>query len=116
MPTPRPGEVWLVRFPFTDLTTTKQRPAFVIATHGEDIIVAGIFSRVPAKLRATWVLIDDEQIGFELTGLKKSSIPKAEKIDVIHELVFQRKLGYIQAALLVGGEHVLKNAMMIVHY
>src|SRR5438552_2455235 len=68
MPTPRPGEVWLVRFPFTDLTTTKQRPAFVIATHGEDIIVAGIFSRVPAKLRATWVLIDDEQIGFEQTG------------------------------------------------
>ncbi len=84
MPTPRPGEVWLVRFPFTDLTTTKQRPAFVIATHGEDIIVAGIFSRVPAKLRATWVLIDDEQIGFEQTGLKKSSILKAEKIAVIH--------------------------------
>jgi len=59
MPTPKPGEVWLVRFPFTDLTTTKQRPAFVVATHGEDIIVAGIFSRVPAKLRATWILIDE---------------------------------------------------------
>ena len=114
MPTPKPGEVWLVRFPFTDLTTTKQRPAFVIATHGEDIIVAGIFSRVPAKLRATWVLIDDEQIGFELTGLKKSSMLKAEKIAVIHDSVFQRKLGKLPADLTVSVQAALKRALLLV--
>lgn len=114
MPTPRPGEVWLVRFPFTDLTTTKQRPAFVIATHGEDIIVAGIFSRVPAKVRATWILIDDQQIGFEQTGLKKSSILKAEKIAVIHESVFQRKLGKLPADFAVSVQTALKKALLLV--
>ncbi|MGA7874882.1 MAG: hypothetical protein WCA08_04405 [Desulfoferrobacter sp.] len=42
---PERGEIWLVRFPFTDLTTTKLRPALVLAVHGEDVIVMGIFSR-----------------------------------------------------------------------
>jgi mRNA interferase MazF len=65
----------------------------VVATHGEDIIVAGIFSRVPAKLRATWILIDDQESGFGQTGLKKTSILKAEKLAVIHESVFIRTLG-----------------------
>ncbi|GAG24394.1 unnamed protein product, partial [marine sediment metagenome] len=27
---PERGEVWLVRFPFTDLTSTKLRPALVL--------------------------------------------------------------------------------------
>lgn len=60
MPKPKRGEIWLVRFPFTDLTTTKLRPALVLAVHGEDIIALGIFSRVPEVLRKTWVLIDDQ--------------------------------------------------------
>ena len=114
MPIPRPGEVWLVRFPFTDLTTTKQRPAFVVATHGEDIIVAGIFSRVPAKLRATWILIDDQESGFGQTGLKKSSILKAEKLAVIHESVFQRKLGKLPADFMDNVQTALKKALLLV--
>ena len=114
MPTPRPGEIWLVRFPFTDLTTTKQRPSFVVATHGEDIIVAGIFSRVPAKLRATWILIDDQESGFGQTGLKKSSILKAEKLAVIHESVFQRKLGKLPADFMDNVQTALKKALLLV--
>jgi mRNA interferase MazF len=64
MAKPKRGDVWLVRFPFTDLTTTKVRPALVVATHGDDIIVIGIFSRVPSTLRATWILIDDQHTEF----------------------------------------------------
>ena len=37
---PKRGEIWLVRFPFTDLVSTKLRPALVWATHGTDIIVS----------------------------------------------------------------------------
>ena len=29
------GEIWLLRFPFTDLSTTKLRPAVVWAVFGE---------------------------------------------------------------------------------
>ena len=113
MPTPRPGEVWLVRFPFTDLTTTKLRPALVIATHGEDIIVMGIFSRVPPSLRATWVLVDGQSATFGQTGLKKSSILKAEKIAVIHESIFRRRLGNLPPDLMSSAHAALKKALLI---
>ena len=44
---PKRGEIWLLRFPFTDLSSSKVRPALIIATYEEDSIVLGIFSRVP---------------------------------------------------------------------
>lgn len=113
MPMPKSGEVWLVRFPFSDLTTTKLRPAFVVAAHGEDVIVIGIFSRVPSKLRTTWVLIDNEQADFGQTGLKKSSILKAEKIAVIHESVFERQLGSLSSDLIANVQAALKRALLI---
>lgn len=112
MPSPKPGDIWLVRFPFTDLTTTKLRPAFVVATHGEDI-VTGIFSRVPSNVRATWVLIDERQAGFKESGLKRSSVLKAEKIAVLHESVFQRKLGNLSSDLTAHALEALKKALLI---
>ena len=96
MPRPRRGEIWLLRFPFTDLASTKLRPALVWAGHGEDRIVIGIFSRIPARLRKTSVLIEDAHRGFRRTGLKKTSLLRAEKIAVVHHTVFQRKLGACQ--------------------
>ena len=113
MPSPKRGEIWLVRFPFTDLTTTKRRPALVVASHGEDIIVVGIFSRIPPLLRPTWVLIDEQDSGFSQSGLKKSSIIKAEKLAVIHESVFDRRLGTLPSQLAVRTAAALKEALLI---
>jgi len=114
MTKPKRGEVWLVKFPFTDLTSTKLRPAFVIAVHGEDAIVAGIFSRVPATpLRRTWVLIEDRHPAFPETGLKKTSLIKAEKIAVVHESVFQKKLGRLSASIVEELEAALKRALLL---
>jgi len=114
MPRPKRGEVWLVRFPFTDLTSTKLRPALVLAVHGEGVIVIGIFSRVPAgTLRRTWVLVEDHHPAFQRIGLKKTSLLKAEKIAVVHESVFQRKLGTFPPDLLAQAEESLKRALCI---
>ena len=75
------GEVWLLRFPFTDLSSTKLRPAVVLAVFGDDAIVAGVFSNVPAKPRRnTWVLIEEGQQNFGQTGLARTSVAKAEKL------------------------------------
>jgi mRNA interferase MazF len=113
MPKPKSGEVWLVRFPFTDLTTTKLRPALVLAAHGEDVIVIGLFSRIPDKLRPTWVLIEDRHPQFGGTGLRKGSVLKAEKIAVVHESVFQRHLGILPADLIAKSYDALKKALLI---
>jgi mRNA interferase MazF len=114
MPKPKRGEVWLVRFPFTDLTSAKLRPALVLAVHGEDVIVVGIFSRVPAgTLRKTWVRIEDSHPVFARVGLKKTSLLKAEKIAVVHESVFQRKVGSLPPDLMAQVQEALKRALLI---
>jgi mRNA interferase MazF len=112
MPKPKRGELWLVRFPFTDLTSTKLRPALVLAVHREDVVVMGIFSRVPGgTLRETWVQIEDRHPEFLQTGLKKTSLLKAEKIAVVHESVFQRKLGRLPSDVKVQAQEALKRAL-----
>jgi len=114
MPKPKRGELWLVRFPFTDLTSTKLRPAFVVAVHREDAIVVGIFSRVPAgTLRRTWVLMDDKHPAFPQTGLKKTSLLKAEKIAVVHESVFQKRLGRLAPDVVAQVQEALKQALLL---
>lgn len=111
---PRRREVWLVRFPFTDLTSTKLRPALVWAVHGEDIIVLGIFSRVPARtFRKSWLLIEDQHSDFSQIGLKNTSVVKAEKIAVVHESVFQKKLGSLPTKVMVQVQKALEKALLI---
>jgi len=113
-PRPKPGEVWLVRFPFSDLTPSRLRPALVWAVHGEDVIVMGIFSRVPTEtMRRTWVRIEDHHPAFPQTGLKKTSLLKAEKVAVVHESVFQRKLGNFSSDFKAQVQEALKTALLI---
>jgi mRNA interferase MazF len=93
MPTiAQPGDVVLVRFPFTDLTTAKLRPAVVIATHGDDLTIAGIFSG-PQPPRETWISLNSQDPTFSQTGLKTTSVIKAERIAVIEQSIVVRKLG-----------------------
>jgi len=65
----------------------------VPSVHGEDVIMVGIFSHVPSgSLRKTWVRLDAGHPDFAQSGLKKTSVLKAEKIAVIHESVLQSEV------------------------
>ena len=109
---PKPGEIWLVRFPFSDLTSTKVRPALVLANHRQDVIILGIFSKVPPGIpEKTWVLINDRQSDFTQTGLAKTSILRAEKIATAHQSTFQRKLGTIPNEFQSKVINALKHAL-----
>jgi mRNA interferase MazF len=109
---PNAGEIWLVRFPFSDLTSTKVRPAYVLSKHRQDLIILGIFSKIPPGLLAdTWVLIDASHPNFAQTGLVKSSLVRADKIATAHASTFQRKLGDLSLDLSQLVETALKQAL-----
>ena len=89
----KPGDVILVNFPFTDLVSSKVRPAIVITVKGEDVIILGIFSKIPKKFRSHGLLLMKLLNTFSKTGLKKKSIIKTEKIAVIHSSNIRKALG-----------------------
>lgn len=95
-----PGSIVLVNFPFTDLQSSKVRPALVLTTKGDDVIILGIFSKVPDKIREGWVKVDEAGPNFHLTGLKKTSILKTEKITVIHRSLIRKELGRLPPELM----------------
>lgn len=111
---PNIGEVWLVRFPFSDLTSTKVRSALIIAVHREEWIILGIFSKIPAgELREAWVLITETHPDFSETGLKKASLIRADKIATVNQSVFQKQLGILSSNLLGNVKEAVKKALDI---
>ena len=113
-PKPKRGDIWLIRFPFTDLTSAKVRPDLILAVHGEDIVVIGIFSRLPiGELRETWVPIKEDHSEYFRIGLKKTSVLKAEKIAVVHESVLQRSLGNLPQDIMEQVKKAVKKALLM---
>lgn len=114
MTKPKVSEIWLVHFPFSDLTSTKLRPALVLAVHREELIILGIFSKIPqGELRQSWVLISDTHPEFSQTGLKKTSLIRADKIATVNESVFERKLGVLPLDIQALVDAAIKNALNI---
>src|SRR5438552_984405 len=91
----RPGDVVLVRFPFTDLSTTKNRPALVLSTPGfaarqGDVVVLAMTSKPQreAKLRLS---------RWQSAGLPKPTWLKPVVGTLATSLVL-RRLGRLHAA------------------
>ena len=109
---PNYSEIWLVRFPFSDLTSIKLRPALVMARHRQEFIILGIFSKIPSSdLRDTWVLLPGNYTDFSETGLKKTSLIRGDKIATVDESVFHKKLGVLPAPILVSVKQALKKSL-----
>ena len=87
------------------------RPALVLTTKGEDIIILGIFSNVPQNLQASWINIDEVNEAFSQTGLKKGSIIKTEKIAVIHQSLIRKKLGHLPSELMEQVKLTLRRTL-----
>lgn len=114
MSKPQALDIWLVRFPFSDLSSTKLRPALVLAVHREELIILGIFSKIPVgELRETWVLVSDTHPDFSQTGLKKTSLIRADKIATVNESVFHRQLGTLPSNMLTVVQTALKHSLNI---
>jgi mRNA interferase MazF len=89
----RQGDIVLVSFPFTDLTSAKRRPALVISPDSlnqinEDLILVAITSQMTADEYALRL----EESDFLQGKLPKPSMIKLTKIFTIHSTLAVKKL------------------------
>jgi mRNA interferase MazF len=97
------GNVVLVPFPFTDLTTTKRRPAPIVSAgwfnrQREDCILVAITSQIPLELSRDELALSDADL--KSAGLPKPSIVKAGKIVTIDQNLIVKTLGALPPATL----------------
>ncbi|HVG30389.1 MAG TPA: type II toxin-antitoxin system PemK/MazF family toxin [Pyrinomonadaceae bacterium] len=88
------GDVLLVRYPFTDLSGAKVRPAVVVGeSHvSQDILIVPLTSKTASLLAGEFILAD-----WEGTHLH---VPSAVKrgIYTVHESLVARRVGKLSAA------------------
>lgn len=89
----RQGDIVLVSFPFTDLTSSKRRPALIISPEsfnaaGEDLVLAAITSHITDDPNVVHLSGADFSEGW----LPKKSIVKTTKLFTIHSSLIVKKV------------------------
>ena len=92
------GSVVLIRYPFTDLTSTKVRPALVLTpdhllSRLEDVLCLFISSAMPEELLPTDFVLEPGHVSFLKTGLKRRSVLRMHKLALLHKALVLRVLG-----------------------
>src|SRR5262245_21506061 len=98
------NEVLLVRYPFTDLSTTKVRPAVVVqAPHAsQDVLIVPLTSQTAGLLAGEFILSDWAGAGLNVqTAVKRG-------IYTVHPRLVIRRLGQLTAADSQQLEQVLR--------
>ncbi|MCK5059148.1 MAG: type II toxin-antitoxin system PemK/MazF family toxin [Candidatus Aminicenantes bacterium] len=112
----RRGTIILTRFPFTDLSSSKRRPAVIISNVSPtkpDVIVAFISSVIPGKLSKTDYLLDVDHKKFLKIGLRKKSVFKMDKLATLNKSIFSGELGNLPTEILWELEKKLKIALSL---
>lgn len=90
-----PGEMVLIQFPFTDLTSTKVRPGIVISStqfNVRDDVIVMMVTTTPSRFTHD-VHVTSSDPEFPATGLKKDSTFRAGKIYTLSKRLIKRRLG-----------------------
>ena len=93
----RQGDIVLVSFPFTDLTSTKRRPALVLSPDsfnaaGEDLVLAAVTSHISDDPKAVRLWRGD----FAAGGLPRPSMVKATKLFTMHSSLIVNRIGALR--------------------
>jgi mRNA interferase MazF len=108
------GTIVLTSFPFSDLSTSKRRPAIVISKHNlekKEIIVAYISSKIPDILSDTDFILKMNNKSFKKTGLLKESVFRMDKIVTITKKIIVGELGFADKNLMKELDKRLKLAL-----
>jgi mRNA interferase MazF len=97
------GDIILISFPFSNLTSFKKRPCLVLKEHQQDVLVVFISSQF--KQRSTDdILVKKDNIN----NLVVDSLIKVWKINVLHKGLIIKKIGNLDK----GNKIVLKNQLV----
>ena len=108
------GTIVLSKFPFTDLSTFKRRPAIIVSgskKKGNDIILAFISSKVTEPIEDTDYIIEINHIDFKYTGLKMRSVFKMDKLVTIEKNLIVGEIGKVSSSILQELDKRLKIAL-----
>ena len=89
----RKGDIVLIRFPFTDLSGSKNRPALVLVSKQSDVVVAFITSNIIYSEH--WDIVLEPNLE---NGLKQISIIKTSKIATLDKTLILGKIGQIDSS------------------
>jgi len=93
------GDVVLIRFPFTDLTATKVRPAMVVSSEtfhrGQEDAIFLLITSNTLRVTAHDLLIEEVHPEFSSTGLKKASVFRVGRIHTLNQKLAYSRLGAI---------------------
>jgi len=104
MEKPLKGEVIVIPFPFSDLSSTKRRPALVIATmQGDDVLCCQITSE--ERFDAYSIELKDSD--FVTGGLKQTSMIRPNKIFTADQALILYRVGKIKTSKIKEVEKVL---------
>ena len=103
----RQGDIVLVSFPFTDLSSSKRRPALVLSPDsfnaaGEDLVLAAVTSQITDDPNAVRLWRADFAVG----GLPKPSMVRATKLFTMHSSLIAKRIGVLGTEKL---EEVLRS-------
>lgn len=112
------GSVVLIRYPFTDLSGSKVRPAIILTPNNllnqiEDVHCLFISSVVPSNLLPTDYILETSHAAFPQTGLKFRSLLRAHKKALLHKSLVLRVLGMLGDELMREVDTRLRMALGI---
>jgi len=104
------GEILLIPFPFTDLSSQKKRPVLVLSKDGyndvaEDIVVAAITSNVDNKPYSIKLASSDLSVG----ELKIKSCIRADKIYTLSQSIVIKSFGKVKSEVVSMVKEKLLN-------
>lgn len=108
------GDIILITFPFSDLTSSKVRPVLVLSPQNpseRDFLVAMISSN-PSRLRSETdypLPVDDPN--FSDTQLKADSVFRMSKLHSLSKILAKRKLGKASSDLMEKLDQKLRIAV-----
>ncbi|MEA1906756.1 MAG: type II toxin-antitoxin system PemK/MazF family toxin [Euryarchaeota archaeon] len=106
----------LVRYPFTDLTSTIVRPAVVLTPDHlmrrlDDVLGLFVSSSIPAELLPTDFVLEPGHSFFPGTGLKYRSVFRTHKLALLDKSLVLRVLGELDRDLMNEIEERLRIAL-----